>query len=115
MNPKSTKQHEIEDHIDSEMRNAVFLDNNFIQHFLTGNSRKLEQVAADCRNDPAYPNGWSLPKDGTESGLYGPIVAILNTIKRAVDRDYQTNSNNLANNDNQTNDGSQISYASAQT
>ncbi|KAF8600860.1 hypothetical protein BDV93DRAFT_256414 [Ceratobasidium sp. AG-I] len=77
------------------MEDAIFLDKHFVQNFLTGDSKQLEWVLERCKTSARYSrraNSWSLPNKGLESKLYGPIVEILNTIKRAVEgRDDTTN------------------------
>ncbi|KAF8600837.1 hypothetical protein BDV93DRAFT_608423 [Ceratobasidium sp. AG-I] len=97
-NPPPTKQAEIEKQIDMEMEDAVFLDDDFVQNFLSGDSERLDWVLDYCKSAPAYAGGWSFPKEGQESTLYEPIVEILNTIKRAVETGDQTDNGDPTNN-----------------
>ncbi|KAF8600856.1 hypothetical protein BDV93DRAFT_510526 [Ceratobasidium sp. AG-I] len=88
VNSKSTKQPEIEKRISTEMEDAIFLDNDFVQNFLTGDSGYLDQVLERCKTSTRYSKrakSWSLPKKGAESKLYRPILEIVNAIKRAVE------------------------------
>ncbi|KAF8600861.1 hypothetical protein BDV93DRAFT_608443 [Ceratobasidium sp. AG-I] len=101
--PTATKQPEVEKQIDMEVDNAVFLDSNFVQNFLPGDPERLVQILYYCKSTSRFTGGWVIPQGGPESKLYGPIVEILNTIKRAIDNDNHPGSHDQPNNNNPTN------------
>jgi hypothetical protein len=75
-------------YIESEMRDAVFHDPDFVNHFLHGNEKKLDAVLEHCHTSRAYDRKagtWKLPKKITrEQRLYKPVLEILNAIKLAM-------------------------------
>jgi hypothetical protein len=73
-----------------ELEGAVFIDENFVEHFLSGDPERLAGVLDYCEDSPMYDGGWLVPQGGPESTLYGPVVEVLNTIKRAVENDMHT-------------------------
>lgn len=83
------------------MRNAIFCDPNFVEHFLPGNSSRLDAVLEHCRRSEAYDSRnrrWKLPgKIGCESKLYHPVRNTLNAIKHCVDAISHLSLNDLEN------------------
>ncbi|CAE6503195.1 unnamed protein product [Rhizoctonia solani] len=87
--PRAITQPEMDAFIESELHNAIFHDPNFVETFLSGAVDKLKLVEEHCRANHQHYNDthqWPMPERvPTEEVLYGPIISILNTIKRAVD------------------------------
>ncbi|KAG9122181.1 hypothetical protein FRC07_001555, partial [Ceratobasidium sp. 392] len=79
------KQLEMDRFLESEMRDAVFCDPNFVENFLTVDSTRLQAVIDDCEDEvDAVDLGQNITR---ERQLYEPIRQVLNIIKEAVHGD----------------------------
>ncbi|KAJ1305498.1 hypothetical protein OPQ81_000505 [Rhizoctonia solani] len=89
--PAPTRQSQMDKYIESELCGAIFHDPRFLERFLSGDRARLDRIHEACQNQDDYYriNGhWKFPsKIRTEKSLYLPVQDILNTIKRAVDKD----------------------------
>ncbi|KAG8731213.1 hypothetical protein FRC11_004725 [Ceratobasidium sp. 423] len=90
--PRAITQPEMDAFIESELRNAIFHDPNFVERFLSGATDKLQRIEEHCRSshqDYNHTREWPMPERvPIEEVLYEPILNVLNTIKQAVDHVY---------------------------
>ncbi|KAB5590211.1 CRISPR-associated endonuclease Cas9 [Ceratobasidium theobromae] len=96
--PRAINQPGMDILIEAEMRDAILHDPKFIEHFLSGDSKRLDRVVQRCRSSEAFDQDkaeWKLPTKLTqEPVLYSPVRNILNAIKHAVDRTTNLDSSN---------------------
>ncbi|CUA72538.1 hypothetical protein RSOLAG22IIIB_04936 [Rhizoctonia solani] len=81
---------EMDTHIESELYSAIYHYPGFVPELLSGDVNKFQAIEKHCRaNDPhyAHTHKWLLMPEhvSKEQVLYEPTLAILNTVKRAVD------------------------------
>ncbi|CCO37270.1 hypothetical protein BN14_11425 [Rhizoctonia solani AG-1 IB] len=86
---KAHQQSTMELQLEDELRNVIFHDAKFIDHFLAGDNDKLTKVVKHCRKQDQQlkrKKKWSIPERvSDEKELYAPVLKVLNTIKKAVD------------------------------
>ncbi|QRW06614.1 Transposase family Tnp2 protein [Ceratobasidium sp. AG-Ba] len=73
--------------LEDELRNLMFCDPLFFEHFLCDNS-KLRSVIQHCHKSSAYDNQrhrWKTPRPKQDNQLRRSFIRILNTIKQASD------------------------------
>lgn len=88
----SEQQEQRNSYFNSEIADQIFYDSSFVESFLIGNPDRLANILHSCVNSPSYnteAKSWLLPDTTEDAELRQPILDILNTIKRAVDRDGQ--------------------------
>ncbi|CEL62172.1 hypothetical protein RSOLAG1IB_12508 [Rhizoctonia solani AG-1 IB] len=75
--------------LEDELRDVIFHDPKFIDHFLAGDNDKLTKIVKHCRKQDQQlkrKKKWSIPaRVSDEKELYAPVLKVLNTIKKAVD------------------------------
>ncbi|CCO33854.1 hypothetical protein BN14_07940 [Rhizoctonia solani AG-1 IB] len=86
---KAHQQSAMELQLEDELRDVIFHDPKFIDHFLAGDNDKLTKIVKHCRKQDQQlkrKKKWSIPaRVSDEKELYAPVLKVLNTIKKAVD------------------------------